>query len=172
MKKHAAARQVKNDERNDHGEAMTDAKQPPPKQLLLENQICFPLYSASNAVIRAYRPLLDELNITYLQYMALMVLWEQRSLNVKELGQRLLLNSGTLTPLLKRLEGKGFVVRERCKVDERARIITITDEGLALRKRAEDIPEKLLWKIELAAQQRQQLKQLCQQVLSVLGDDH
>ena len=76
-------------------------------QLLFENQICYPLYSAANALVRAYRPLLDELDITYLQYMVLMLLWQESSLNVKELGQRLRLDSGTLTPLLKRLESKG-----------------------------------------------------------------
>jgi DNA-binding MarR family transcriptional regulator len=101
-------------------------------QLLLANQLCFPLYSASNAVVRAYRPLLDKLDITYLQYIVLMVLWQETQVSVKELGLRLSLDSGTLTPLLKRLECKGLVDRTRCVDDERVRIITITVQGEAL----------------------------------------
>lgn len=139
-------------------------------QLLLENQICFPLYSAANAVVRAYRPLLDELDITYLQYIVLMVLWEESSLNVKELGQRLSLDSGTLTPLLKRLEGKGLVERKRSEQDERARIITITKQGMGLKAKASDIPHKLACSIGLPAAQGKQLKALCQQLLAALGD--
>jgi DNA-binding MarR family transcriptional regulator len=110
---------------------MSPASKNPP-QLLLENQICFPLYSAANALVRAYRPLLEDLDLTYLQYVVLMVLWEDSSLNVKELGERLGLDSGTLTPLLKRLEGKGLVDRRRSETDERARIITVTLSPLRL----------------------------------------
>jgi DNA-binding MarR family transcriptional regulator len=114
---------------------------PASASLLFDNQICFPLYSAANAVVRAYRPLLKKLDITYLQYMVLMLLWEESKLNVKELGQRLRLDSGTLTPLLKRLEHKGLVTRSRSEVDERVRIISITKRGLALKAKARDIPE-------------------------------
>lgn len=141
-----------------------------PKQLQLENQLCFPLYSASNAVIRAYRPFLKALDITYLQYIVLMVLWEEESLNVKELGQRLHLDSGTLTPLLKRLESKGFVSRKRSELDERARIIAITKEGKSIQKQAETIPKELVCKVGLSQEQQQQMKALCLQVLDVLGD--
>lgn len=139
-------------------------------QLLLENQICFPLYSAANAVVRAYRPLLDELDITYLQYMVLMVLWQERSLNVKELGQRLNLDSGTLTPLLKRLEAKGFVERRRSEQDERVRIITVTRQGMELQQRARDVPLKLGCTTGLSPAKIKELKKLCGQLLEALND--
>jgi DNA-binding MarR family transcriptional regulator len=144
----------------------SDAANPP--QLLLENQVCFPLYSAANAVVRAYRPLLDELDITYLQYMVLMVLWRESSLNVKELGQSLRLDSGTLTPLLKRLESKGFVTRRRSEQDERVRIITITQQGMALKQKASDIPLKLSCALGLPAAKGKQLKKLCEELLEAL----
>ena len=140
----------------------------PCPQLLFENQVCFPLYSAANAVVRAYRPLLEELDITYLQYMVLMLLWRDRSSNVKELGQRLSLDSGTLTPLLKRLESKGLVERKRSEQDERVRIITITRQGMALKKRATDIPGKLACTIGLPAAKGAELKKLCEQLLGAL----
>ncbi|USD35854.1 MULTISPECIES: MarR family winged helix-turn-helix transcriptional regulator [Ferrimonas] len=139
-------------------------------QLNFDNQVCYPLYSAANAVVRAYRPALAELDITYLQYMVLMLLWEQRSLNVKSLGQRMHLDSGTLTPLLKRLEAKGLVVRRRSEQDERVRIISITEAGMALKQRAAAIPQQVGCKVELSPQQAQQLKSLCQQVLSNLAE--
>ena len=144
----------------------SDAVNPP--QLLLENQVCFPLYSAANAVVRAYRPLLDELDITYLQYMVLMVLWRESSLSVKELGQSLRLDSGTLTPLLKRLESKGFVTRSRSEQDERVRIITITQQGMALKQKASDIPLKLSCALGLPAAKGKQLKKLCEELLEAL----
>jgi MarR family transcriptional regulator, organic hydroperoxide resistance regulator len=146
----------------------SDSKSAP--QLLFENQICFPLYSAANAVVRAYRPLLQKLDITYLQYMVLMLLWQESSLNVKELGQRLHLDSGTLTPLLKRLEGKGLVARSRGATDERMRIINVTAEGLALKKKAEDIPGKLAGSIGLNRAQGKQLKALCEQLIAAIDN--
>jgi DNA-binding MarR family transcriptional regulator len=139
-------------------------------QLLFENQICFPLYSASNAVVRANRPLLYELYITNLQNIVLMVLWQERSLNVKELGERLDLDSGTLTPLLKRLEAKGFVERARSTEDERVRIITITEDGLGLREKANEIPKKLACTIGLPVPHLLELKALCEQLLKALPD--
>ena len=138
-------------------------------QIMFENQICFPLYSAANAVVRAYRPMLAELDITYLQYMVLMVLWQKPSLNVKELGEQLRLDSGTLTPLLKRLETKGFVDRKRGHQDERMRIITITRKGLGLKKKAEDIPQRLACTIGLPAEKGRELKALCEQLLGALN---
>lgn len=137
-------------------------------QLQFENQICFPLYSAANAVVRAYRPLLEKLDITYLQYIVLMVLWQENSLNVKELSQRLRLDSGTLTPLLKRLEAKGFVTRSRSEQDERVRIITTTKQGKALRRKARDVPLQLACTVGLPAEQGRELKQLCEQLLAAL----
>ena len=111
--------------------------------LKLENQLCFPLYAAARAVINRYQPLLAAIGLTYTQYIAMMVLWEHGRVGVKELGQRLFLDSGTLTPLLKRLESKGFVRRERSSQDERAVTITITDAGEALQEKAKAIPGKI-----------------------------
>lgn len=110
------------------------------EQLKLENQLCFPLYAAAKEVVRKYKPVLDELDLTYTQYITMMVLWEKESLNVKELGSMLYLDSGTLTPLLKKLEAKGYVSRCRCKEDERNLIICITEKGEALKERAASIP--------------------------------
>ena len=110
------------------------------EQLKLENQLCFPLYAAAKEVVRKYKPLLDEIDLTYTQYITMMVLWENESMNVKELGSKLYLDSGTLTPLLKKLEAKGYITRCRCKEDERNLIIQITDEGEALKERAAKIP--------------------------------
>ena len=108
--------------------------------LKLENQLCFPLYVCSKEIVRKYKPFLDELDITYTQYITLMVLWDKGALSVKELGKQLYLDSGTLTPLLKTLEAKGFVARTRDKEDERNLIVSLTDEGMKLRERAVSIP--------------------------------
>lgn len=111
--------------------------------LKLENQLCFPLYACAKGVVRQYTPFLDEIGLTYTQYIAMMVLWEKESLTVKELGQHLYLDSGTLTPLLKRLETEGFIKRERDQKDERNVIVTTTEKGYELRERAADIPGKI-----------------------------
>lgn len=115
----------------------------------LDNQVCFALYTASRLVTRAYRPLLDELGLTYAQYLALLVLWERRDQGeppaaVKDLGQRLLLDSGTLTPLLKRLERQGLITRTRDEHDERTLRIALTPAGSALSERAAQVPAQLL----------------------------
>lgn len=108
--------------------------------LKLENQLCFPLYAASREVVKSYRPYLEELDLTYTQYIAMMVFWEEKRINVKELGKRLYLDSGTLTPVLKSIEKKGYVKRTRSTDDERVLIVEITDEGEALKDRALAIP--------------------------------
>jgi DNA-binding MarR family transcriptional regulator len=114
---------------------------PPASELLrLDHQVCFALYSASLAMTKLYKPLLDALGLTYPQYVALLALWERDGLTVSELGERLFLDSGTLTPLLKRLEAAGLVARLRDVKDERRVRITLTPQGRALRERAEDIP--------------------------------
>lgn len=113
------------------------------EQLKLENQLCFPLYAAAKEVVRKYKPFLDELNLTYTQYITMMVLWENESMNVKELGSKLYLDSGTLTPLLKKLEAKGYITRCRCKEDERNLIIKITQKGEALKEKAASIPGEM-----------------------------
>ena len=111
--------------------------------LKLSKQLCFPLYACSREVIKLYKPYLDELDLTYTQYVTMMVLWEEKAVNVKELGKRLYLDSGTLTPLLKKLEGKGLLNRRRSQEDERNLVITLTDAGLALKERALHIPDQM-----------------------------
>ena len=111
--------------------------------LLLDNQLCFALYATSLSMTRAYQPLLKPLGITYPQYLVMLVLWEREGLTVSEIGQRLHLDSGTLTPLLKRLEGAGHIVRERSAEDERQVRVRLTAEGKVLRKKANQVPEQL-----------------------------
>ncbi len=111
--------------------------------LKLDNQLCFPLYACSREVVKRYTPYLDALELTYTQYVAMLVLWEHGSVTVKQAGILLHLDSGTLTPLFKRLEEKGLVTRSRSKEDERSLIVTITKQGEALRERAADIPAKM-----------------------------
>jgi DNA-binding MarR family transcriptional regulator len=111
--------------------------------LKLENQLCFPLYACSREIIKKYRPLLEKLDLTYTQYIAMMVLWENRKLSVKELGKKLYLDSGTLTPVLKSLEAKGFVSRNRSTEDERVLMVEITKKGDALKEKAISVPQEL-----------------------------
>ncbi|WP_280183024.1 MarR family winged helix-turn-helix transcriptional regulator [Nocardia cyriacigeorgica] len=112
-------------------------------ELALDNQVCFALYSASRAMIRLYRPLLDELGLTYPQYLVMLVLWERGEVSVKELGAALELDSGTLSPLLKRLESTGMVRRRRAAGDERSVVVETTPEGRALRDRAKAVPRRI-----------------------------
>ena len=114
------------------------------ERLRLDNQVCFALYSASLAMTKLYKPLLDALGLTYPQYLVMLVLWEQDGLTVSELGERLYLDSGTLTPLLKRLEAAGLVARQRDAQDERRVRIALTPAGQALRTQAEAIPACIL----------------------------
>ena len=111
--------------------------------LKLKNQLCFPLYACSREVIKKYKPLLDEVGLTYTQYIAMMVLWEKKSVNVKSLGEDLYLDSGTLTPLLKKMETQGLVTRKRAVEDERNVIVTITEEGEKLKEKVSQIPVKM-----------------------------
>lgn len=112
--------------------------------LRLENQLCFPLYACAREIVKAYRPHLDALGLTYTQYITMMVLWEEEHISVKELGQKLHLDSGTLTPLLKKLESKGYLVRERSHQDERVVIACITDEGRKLKQAAVGVPQAMM----------------------------
>ena len=121
--------------------------------LKLEYQFCFPIYACSREMIKQYKPFLDELDLTYTQYIAMMVLWEKRSLTAKELGTRLFLDSGTLTPLLKKMESKGLLVRHRSEQDERNLVVTITEKGEALKERAVAIPEKIAKCIRLTPEE-------------------
>ena len=111
--------------------------------LKLSNQLCFPLYACSRETIKLYKPWLDEIGLTYTQYITMMVLWEKKSATVKALGKELFLDSGTLTPLLKKLEDKGLVTRRRSERDERNLIVTITEAGEALKDRALHIPYEM-----------------------------
>lgn len=111
--------------------------------LELDNQVCFALYAASRAVTQLYRPVLEALGITYPQYLVMLVLWEHGPITVKDLGSKLELDSGTLSPLLKRLEGAGLVTRSRRATDERSVEVQLTDVGAALRKRALHVPRKV-----------------------------
>ena len=113
-------------------------------QLKLENQICFPIYAASRLITREYQPLLEEMGLTYPQYLVLLVLWEKDGLPVNEIGQKLLLNTNTVTPLLKRMEAQGLVSRQRSAEDERQVLVSLTAQGRALREEAQAIPEKLV----------------------------
>lgn len=139
-----------------------------PPSLLLDQQLCFALYAASRAVTAAYRPLLEALDLTYPQYLTMLVLWEQDGLTVRELGSRLQLDSGTLTPLLKRLQQAGLVLRERRRSDEREVEIHLTPQGRALRASAESIPACLAARLSLAPDDmrrlRDELKQLAAKV--------
>ena len=133
--------------------------------LKLDNQICFPLYAASREIIRQYRPFLEELDLTYTQYITMMVFWEVGQINVKELGRRLYLDSGTLTPLLKSLEAKGFVHRYRSKTDERVLNVELTEKGAALRDRALEIPSKIRQVVNLDDEEEAVLYRLLYKVI-------
>jgi len=115
--------------------------------LKLDNQLCFSIYTASRAIIRTYKPLLDRLEITYTQYITLLVLWEQDGISVNKLGKRLLLDSGTLTPLLKKMEKSQLLIRERNPKDERQITISLTEKGKKLKEKALEIPEQMLCKL-------------------------
>ncbi|MCR5272761.1 MAG: MarR family transcriptional regulator [Lachnospiraceae bacterium] len=113
------------------------------ESLKLCNQLCFPLYACSKEIVKRYKPFLDPIDLTYTQYITMMVVWEEKEITVKELGEKLFLDSGTLTPVLKKLEQKGFVTRNRSKDDERNLIINLTDEGEKLREKALSVPENM-----------------------------
>ena len=114
------------------------------EQLKLENQLCFPVYAASRLIIREYQPHLDKLGITYSQYLVLMVLWEKDSIAVSEITERLILNTNTVTPILKRMEAQGLITRQRSASDERKVIITLTPGGRQLQAEAASIPEQMV----------------------------
>ena len=134
--------------------------------LKIQNQLCFPLYVCAKETIRLYKPFLDELELTYTQYITMMVLWEKKRLTVKELGKVLYLDSGTLTPLLKKLEAKGLLLRERSKEDERNLFISLTEEGKALRDEALHIPGELEKCVELDQEERVTLYKLLYKLLT------
>ena len=115
----------------------------------IDHQLCFPLYACAKEIVRRYKPFLDEIDLTYTQYIAMMVLWEEKEINVKALGKRLYLDSGTLTPLLKRLEQKNLISRQRDSKDERNLIVRLTTEGERLKEKAVEIPYKMAGCVKL-----------------------
>lgn len=133
--------------------------------LKLENQLCFPLYACSREIVKRYKPFLDEIDLTYTQYIAMMVMWERKSVNVKELGECLYLDSGTLTPLLKKLESKGFVTRMRSDKDERNLVVAITDEGEKLKDKAVEIPFQIAGCTNLTPEEGMQLYGILYKIL-------
>lgn len=135
----------------------TNTQAKPTDWLQLDQQLCFALYSTSLAMTKVYKPMLSELGLTYPQYLVMLVLWEHDELAISELGTRLTLDSGTLTPLLKRLESAGFVKRERDAADERRVLVSLTDSGRELRNTAVGIPEKLLCATQCSIEEIQSL---------------
>ena len=133
--------------------------------LLLDRQLCFPLYACAREMIKLYTPFLDELDLTYTQYIAMMVLWERKSVSVKELGEALYLDSGTLTPLLTKMEAKGLLTRRRSLEDERSLIVSLTEKGMALRDRALNIPGQMARCVNLAPEEMQELYRLLYKLL-------
>ena len=133
--------------------------------LKLENQLCFPLYACAKEVVRRYTPLLAPLGLTYTQYIAMMVMWEHKSLTVKRLGELLYLDSGTLTPMLKKMERAGWVSRQRSATDERVVVVSITECGEALRERVAEVPARMAQCVGLEADDAQQLYQLLHKLL-------
>ena len=139
--------------------------------LRLDNQLCFPLYVCAKEVVRRYRPLLDGLGLTYTQYIAMMALWEHRTLSVKELGRLLYLDSGTLTPLLKKMEEMGLVTRGRDQSDERVLVVSLTDEGTAMRERARDVPPSLASCISISPEDAMVLKRILDGLMATFRED-
>lgn len=133
--------------------------------LKLENQLCFPLYACAKEVVRKYGPLLDEIDLTYTQYITMMVMWEHEEISVKELGKYLYLDSGTLTPVLKALEKKGYVSRARSKEDERVLIVSLSEEGKALKEKALNVPVQMGACISLEPEEARQLYRILYKIL-------
>jgi DNA-binding MarR family transcriptional regulator len=138
--------------------------------LKLDNQLCFPLYACSKEIVRLYKPFLDEIDLTYTQYIVMMVMWETGEINVKNLGERLYLDSGTLTPLLKKLETKGYITRQRSSEDERNVIIHLTNDGEKLKHKAVCIPEKMMGCVHLTKEEAFELYRLLHKVLNSIGE--
>ena len=143
------------------------------EQLRLENQLCFPVYAASRLIIREYQPHLDKLGITYSQYLVLMVLWETDIIAVSEITQRLILDTDTVTPILKRMEAQGLITRQRSATDERKVMITLTPKGKQLQAEAASLPEKLVAGLaseDMQAANLEKLKDQLQVIIRVLSE--
>ena len=139
--------------------------------LKLENQLCFPIYACAREIAKAYTPYLDKIDLTYTQYVTMMVMWDRESLTFKELGKKLFLDSGTLTPVIKNLEKKGFVTKQRDPADERNVIVSITASGKALREKAKEIPSKMLCAYKISEDDGKQLYSLIYKLLNQISID-
>jgi DNA-binding MarR family transcriptional regulator len=133
--------------------------------LKLENQLCFPLYACAREVVKKYKPFLDDIGLTYTQYVTMLVLWEKPEVTSKEIGERLHLDSGTLTPVIKKLADKGLVTRRRAPEDERNLVVALTDAGLALRERAASIPGQMAGCVRLDPEDARTLYRILYQLL-------
>ena len=140
--------------------------------LKLENQLCFPLYACSKEITRHYKPYLDKLDLTYTQYITMMVMWEKKSINIKELGECLYLDSGTMTPVIKKLVAKGYISKHRSVEDERSVIVEITDKGNALKDEAVSIPKAMGGCINLSEKDAADLYRILNQILGSFSDDN
>lgn len=139
--------------------------------LKLSNQICFPLYASGKEIVRRYKPYLDKLDLTYTQYIVLMVLWENDHISVKSIGERLYLDSGTLTPLLNKLLDKGLINKTVQPQDERELIISLTDKGLQLKERAKEVPPQIASKVQLSQEEAITLYKLLYKLLEGFKND-
>ena len=138
--------------------------------LKLENQLCFPLYVCAKEVVRRYRPLLEPLGLTYTQYIAMMAFWEHKTLTVGRLGELLHLDSGTLTPVLKKMEKAGWIRRERSRTDERQTLVTLTPDGEALRERAAEVPQQMMQCVRLDGDEAMQLYTLLYKLINSMSN--
>lgn len=138
----------------------------PDEALKLKNQICFPLYAAARRIVNAYTPYLKPLGLTYTQYITFMVLWEEDGLSVSDICSRLQLDSGTVTPMLKKMEGAGWIERRRSREDERSVRIFLTDEGRALKQKAADIPLRMGSCVSIKPEDAQKLYELLYELLA------
>ena len=141
------------------------------EKLRLENQLCFPLYVCSKEIVRRYTPFLEPIGLTYTQYLAMLALREREVMTVKELGQMIYLDSGTLTPMLKKLEVKGYLKRMRSASDERSVVLTLTDEGRELKKQAADIPDKASLCMKIDPQDEKILHEILNRIISGFGEE-
>ena len=133
--------------------------------LLLKNQLCFPTYAVSNKILRKYKPLLDKLDLTYTQYIVMLVMWEKKTVNEKDLTKALWLNSNTLAPLLKRLKQKGYLSIEKDKVDKRNIVITLTKEGEDLKEKAKDVPASIVEEFNLSEEEASVMYRILYKIL-------
>jgi DNA-binding MarR family transcriptional regulator len=139
--------------------------------LKLENQLCFPLYAASKEVVRRYKPILEKFDLTYTQYIAMMILWEKKTVTVNKLCEHLYLDSGTLTPMLKKMESKGLIKRTRSELDERRVNVELTAEGENLSKAAVKIPQEMSVCLKLSESEKNTLYALLYKIINTLDDE-